>query len=478
MNLSLALVVGASKGILTGRAIQLGFYSIGVFLLSFLAIYFCAAVAMMLTGKVLTGILGTLVFLGIVPVTHGLLVALPDLFFVSYVSAIEIWERIATYFSPAIIYFRMLVHIEDYLNIDTITNYLELLPTLALVIWTVAGAFISVILLKIRPSEGAEQSMIFAKTEGPIKACILYPIALGGALFFWGLRGDYGEYGWMWFGLLFVSFVISILIEIIYHRDRKRIFKHKLSTGISVGLAILTVLIFRYDIFGIDTWIPKEDRIESMVLYSNENYAWFEYPDGSYNSETYLLNNMDKTTGDYIYDYLLESRELLELYRDARYGDLEATAYLDEHGWGRSIDVVFQMKNGSIRERCYRVSEETWETLKKKMFEEQLYKEAWFPILLTEDNEYQVNYFYWEEGEVNFSAWSQKENEQLVNIYKKELQSLSYEQIFEEDNMFYMDFSNKKGEWLSLNLPFNKNFVRTNAYIEEMMVKYTISDIA
>ena len=84
-NLSLTWIVGASKGILTTRAIQLGFYSIGVFLLGFLSLYFLAAVAMMLTGKIFTGILGTLVFLGIAPVTLVLWVAFPDIFFVSYI---------------------------------------------------------------------------------------------------------------------------------------------------------------------------------------------------------------------------------------------------------------------------------------------------------------------------------------------------------------------------------------------------------
>ncbi len=476
VNLVLAWLVAISKGIFTGEAIRLGIYSIGVFLLAFLAIYFCAAVAMMLTGKVLTGILGTLVFLGIAPVTVVLLVAFPDLFFISYVSTSGVWEDIAMYLSPVVVFLNMFAHIGRYLSLDKVKNYIELVPTIVMLIWIVAGAAISVILLRIRPSEGAEQSMVFPKTEGPIKGGILYPIALGGGLFFWGIRGDYGEYGWMWFGLLFVSFVISILIEIIYHHDRKRIFKHKLSTGISVGAAIVTILVFRYDIFGIDTWIPKENKVESMILFHDYTYAWFEYPDGSDSSEEYLRKNMDQTRGDYIYDYLVEGRELLEIYRDARYGDMEAEAYLDEHGWGEDVTVVFRMKNGTISERRYRISEESMESIRKQMFEEKLYKEAWFPILLAKDDEYQINNFEFEDEAIDFSNWSVRENKQFVNIYKEELQTLSYEQIFEE-TMSYVDFFDDKGKWIGGSCPFNKNFVKSIAYIEEMERKHAESDM-
>lgn len=479
VNLSLTWVVAISKGLLTGKAIQLGIYSIGVFLLGFLAIYFCAAVAMMLTGKVLTGILGTLVFCGIAPVTVVLLVALPDLFFISYVSTSGIWENIASYLSPAVVYARMLVHIGSYLSLDKVKNYVELLPTIVMLIWIVAGAVASVILLRIRPTEGAEQSMVFAKTEGPIKGCILYPIAIGGALFFWGIRGDYGEYGWMWFGLLFVSFVISILIEIIYHHDRKQIFKHKLSTGISVGVAIITILGFRYDIFGIDIWLPKENKVESIVLLDDYNYIWFEYPDGSQNNEEYLRNNMDRTTGDYIYDYLLEGQDFLEIYRDARYGDIEAEAYLNEHGWGETFTVVFQMKDGTVRERLYRLSEESVEAIRRQMFEEELYKEAWFPIVLAEDDKFQMEHIYWEDEKIDCLGWNVQEKKQLLNIYKEELQTLSYEQIFDEEySKSYMEFSGGKEYWMGGDFPFNKNFVKTLAFIEEMKEQNDVSNIA
>lgn len=105
VNVILTLLVGVQKEIFTVDALKLGLSGIGTYLLAFLAVYFCAAVAMMLTGKVLTGILGTFVFLSIAPIIVLLMAALPDLFFVSYVSTSGIWYHVMVYLSPVVVFF-------------------------------------------------------------------------------------------------------------------------------------------------------------------------------------------------------------------------------------------------------------------------------------------------------------------------------------------------------------------------------------
>lgn len=468
INVVLTLLVAVQKEIFTVEALKFGISGIGTYLLMFLSAYFWAAVAMMLTGKVLTGILGTVVLLGVLPAVALLLAALPDIFFVSYVSTSGIWYHLAIYLSPVVVCFETMSEILAYAN-QYSEIYAEWLPIAVQVFWLVAGAVVSVVLLKIRPAEGAEQSMVFPKTEGLIKGIILYPIAIGGGLFFWGMADNYGEHGWLWFGMIFVVFVISILIEIIYHHDRKRIFGHKLSTGIATVAAALTILLFQFDLLGMDSWIPEKDDIESMILISDLTYAYCEYPDGSHTSEGYLRNNIDEAKGECIYEYLPEGLALIKKYQAMQNGDAQAEEYFDRHGWGESVTVVFKMKNGLIKERRYRLSSESMDELCKELFKEEIYREAWLPLIMAEDNKYQVQSIDYKGVYIDTYDWSVKEKKEFVNIYKEELKMMTYEQIFEDnDSSSSMDFEDDNGAWLYGNYPLSENFVKSIAYLESV----------
>ncbi len=470
-QLVLTILVGAQKGILTTDAIKFAVVSIGIYLLGYLAFYFLAAVAMMLTGKILTGILGTFVFLGIAPVTILLLITLPDIFFISYVMTVSWLQELAVYLSPVIVWFGIL---EEYaVYTDTVVKMcIPVVLTITLVLWIVVGGIVSVVLLKIRPAEGAEQSMVFPKTEGIIKACILYPAAIGGGLFFMELGYRDDGLGWLWFGMFFVILVIGILIEIIYHRDRKRIFDHKICTGIVAVAAVFTILFFRYDPFGVDCWIPNENEVEHMVLVSGGHYNHFQYPDGSKNSEVYLRNNIEKIDSDALYKYLPEGLELIKKYKDMRNGDLEAEKYLQKIGYGVDFTVVFQMKNGTMRERHYILTSESMEALEKELFTEETYKEAWYPLILAEDDAYQISYLYHDGQKIDLSNWTLKENREFVNIYKGELKQMSYEQILDElGNVYAFEFEKADGEWASGSYPLNAHFEKSLAYLASLEEK-------
>lgn len=474
IHASLTLLVGAQKGILTFDAIKVVFVNIGIFLLGYLACYFCAAVAMMLTGRVLTGILGTLVFLGIAPVTILLLTALPDMFFVSCVTTANWPEDLASYLSPVVAWFRVAYDYVIFVG-NVMTLRVPWLYTIVTFLWVGAGSVLSVILLKIRPSEGAEQSMVFAKTEGIIKACILYPMSIGGGLFFAALGYSDNEMRWLWFGILFVIFVVGIIIEIIYHHDRKRIFEHKLCTGIVTLVSIATILFFRYDVIGMDRWIPEEDEVEHAVMLSgNYGYSYFQYPDGSDTAEGYLRNNMDKVSNTAIYKYLPEGLELIQKYKAMLNGEVERDI-LEDLDNSSQITIVFQMKNGAVKERNYRLSLESLEALEKELFEDPLYKAAWLPLMYAEDDEYMVSHLYYLGEKVDCYQWTMKEKCEYINIYKEELKQMSYEQVYLEldsDGLYQLECEKVNGEWISGSYPLNKHFVKSLAYLAMLEEKY------
>ncbi len=475
VNFVLTLLVGVQKEIFTGKALKYGLFGILVVLMAFLVVYFCAALAMLLTGKVLTGILGTFVFLGLIPLTILFLEELPRMFFVSYVSTYSIFDNLAVYLSPLLLIANVMGEIGWYLEGES-QMYVSWLPVVLLLVWIVGQAALSVLLLKIRPAEGAEQSMVFPKTEGIIKVAILYPLAIGGGIFFWMLGGQKVTLEWFWFGLLFTGAVISCVIELIYHWDKKCIFNHKIGTGISLGAAIVSVLVFRFDIFGVDCWIPEEDEVSNMVLLDNHSSNWFEYPDGiSYGGQDYLRNHIDETTGACINAYLPEALELIEKYKDAHYGDEEAKKYFQDNEWER-IAVVYKMKDGSIKERTYRLTEASLEELRRQLFDEWIYREAWLPLVATGDDVYQMRLNKSYDGKDNrVDVWSfdfleyefsLEKNREFVNLYRKDLSTLSYDRLFGWASEWeYMEFEGFDNRYLQGNYPINKHFMESWEYL-------------
>ena len=84
VNLVLANLVGIFQGIYSPDLPLVSLAAMAVHLIVFLAVYFFAAVAMLLTGKLLTGILGSVVLLVYLPGLVQLLLALPGIFYETY----------------------------------------------------------------------------------------------------------------------------------------------------------------------------------------------------------------------------------------------------------------------------------------------------------------------------------------------------------------------------------------------------------
>lgn len=459
-NMFLTLLVGMTKGLFTWRALKQGIYGIGVYLLGFWAIYLCAAIAMLLTGKIITGILGTMVFLVIGPLMYWLLAALPDIFFDTYVSHSLALEFLLPYLSPAGSFINQVIKISSYLSIP---NDFDWIPSVVLVFTVVLELAISVWLVRIRPAEGAEQSMVFPKTEGLIKAMILYPMGIGGGIFFWEIGSSRGADGWFWFGIVFVMAIVSILIEIIYHYDRKRLFEHKWSSGIALIAVLITGAIFKLDIFKYDQWIPDREDVENATMFYR--YYWGEYPDDITNSEEYLLAHLDELQGDCVFELAEEGIANLEWKEAAENGDAEARERW-ENQQITYLTIVYKMKDGSVKQRWYRVSVESADAAEKELYQEQIFKEAHLPILFEEDGTCQFS----EINGIALDYLTKSEMIELANIYKEELRALDYEQIHAEDSR-EVTICRLTGEWLGGDYLLNENFVITNAYLESVKKK-------
>lgn len=454
INMILALAVGASKGIVTGEAAAASLAGLGIYLIYFIMFYFCGTLAMLLTGKILTGILGTGVFMVIAPVIYGVLQAYLHLFFKTYVSGERTgMNQVITWLSPAGNYLSFTAVMERYWDGMTEAIAFPWITLVAAVVMGIVFAGFSFWLMKVRKAESAEKSMAFVKTEGVIKGIILYPLILGGGLFFVALSSinGQGNDNWIWFGLLFTAVVGGILIEIIYYFDRKQIFRHKIWTGISFGAAALTAVFFVFDITGYDKWLPEEEEIAHAAMYDNDAYSWWNYSDGSHTAAGYIQNNLEQFQG----------KGVLELAR-------EGVENLDRDSWDgnyTSIEVYFQLKNGKVVKRRYTVSDQLYWKTEREMFEEKAYREVEIPIMYADDSKIQIQGIrHWNQN-ISLDELSNKEKRELIRNYQEDLRGLSFDEIYEK-NSSLIEFSDENYNYVP-EYTLNRNFTKTVKYLKE-----------
>lgn len=447
VNVAITLGVGASREILTGKAVKFALISSLTTLLFYMAVYVVAAVAMLLTGKILTGILGTGVLLCIVPMIWYLLAALPELY-KTHVTYYNIPVTKLAYTSPA---GGFIVLTTKYTQIfSRLAKMSALVPALldGFAFLVVFGA-LALWLVRIRPSEGAEHSMVFSKTEGVFKAIILYPLVIGGGCFFAEIDSSGHTVIWMWFGALFVAVVGSILIEVIYHFDRKRLLSHKLWTIGGVVAALFTLCVFIYDIFGYDTWIPDEDDVKSAVVIDSVYNG--EYPDGSANKVKFMAKHLDGFYDEEVFDLAREGIENLS-------GDFE------EDYDSTYVTVLYKMKNGKVKMRSYAVSTDDYQEIFDRQMEDETYRQAQFPVLLANAKKIDSVEIRRYNMYDDLAGLSHNDMEELLTLYQQELQEMNWDEICTADSAsidFYLsEYYSYMGEY-----PLNANFTRTMEYL-------------
>ncbi|MDE7277539.1 MAG: hypothetical protein K2N98_11925, partial [Lachnospiraceae bacterium] len=134
----------------------------------------------------------------------------------------------------------------------------------------------------------------------------------------------------------------GIVMEVIYEADIRGAFRHLVSTGIAAVAAAFIFCIFRFDLFGYDSYVPEAEEIESYVLdigpYQNY-WEWYNEDESiQYVSDSqYLQENMFLTDTDAVCELARKSQETnVEDMKD-----------------GRSVNVLYRLKSGKEVERIF-----------------------------------------------------------------------------------------------------------------------------
>lgn len=247
----------------------------GIF--AFLLVYHVSILAIMLTGRTVTGVLASLV-IAFYPALISLVSPLESLFFDSYYqTSSSLFNQLSRYFAPGLL-------AETVISLSaqgTVTIPLSI-AVIGLNAVLIAAAFL---LYRRYPSEAAGNALAFPATAPVIKVMICIPASLFSGLVIQSFAGVIGR-KWMIILSLMTAVLLCAVIEFIYRLDMRMIFKNWISSLISIAGVAVILCILQFDLFGYDTYLPPEDQLESISFRPNAFTGYFTYPE-EITSDTY-----------------------------------------------------------------------------------------------------------------------------------------------------------------------------------------------
>lgn len=433
----LTILAGSGYGFMTISVLGRCVISMLGGILAFLLVYHLTILAMVLTGKTVTGILAAAAMFFYGSILGVLAAELPRYFFSTYCAGRQgFLDKIYVFLSPWSILGNLLgstayFHSENVDNITYYTYFLRRLvrqsDTLSLpVILAAAAVYLAVLLLAAllmyqkRPSESAENALAFSRTAPFIKVLISVPTALCIGILVGSMY--YSSTKWIILISILSVLLLCAVIEFIYHMDVRRLFAGKYSTILSfLGVAgILCIL--EFDLFGYDTRLPEEGSLESMSLDISDMYGYFCYPDSMYtNTGRSLSQDLDgekKQIRDFAPIYALAAEGVENARNDissrVNQGTEDSVRYVP-------TTVRYNRKSGKPIYRCYMVSADCALDTLTALCREESYRKQLFPIFYVdyhEVSEIRLTDIYQDPKVLDLT---EKEQDALLDAYKKDV---------------------------------------------------------
>ena len=464
-NLLLLTGVALSYGVPAGRILGAMAGGWALNMLYYALMYSVAVAAMMMTGNIVVGVLGTGVFFFFLPGVMMLLGWYCETFFVT--TARYMWSSDQSPFTWGVRYlspFSVYINSFGWKMNELVKHVPELICT---ILAFLAVATLDLELYRKRPSEAAGKAMAFKKSMPPVRILLVLGIGLAGGMFFWSLQS---RLRWGLFGTMVSVVLTHCIVEIIYHFDFKKMFCHRLQLGLCLAAGILAFLSFRYDWYGYDSYIPSKEEIVSASLDIGVDSSWlsdktFETgSDGKLQRRyadpyEYIEENMVLTDKEAVMSMVEEGRKRALEGRDERLGIRKAVARIDGYhsNAARSIggadgptSIFLAMKTGSKEDSeqekfetnmtvCYRLANgrevrrsyslplsavmDSYEAL----YRQDAYKEGMYRILSQEPGQVK-QVLYREADQVMGVSQDSRVQEAVLKAYQQDMRELTVEE--------------------------------------------------
>lgn len=468
----LAVLVGILNGADGSRLWQVAIAAYGLHVTYYILMYSTVVVAAMMTGHLVVGFLGTIVFASYMPMAVGLLVGYLSSFFRTYSSAMPglLSEHILMYgirLSPIAEYIYQLERNgEQYLNPVSMA-----VPMLAAWTASVLLAVLSCFLYRRRPSEAAGRAMAFSVSRPVIRILLTVASALGLGLFFYSVRYSMG---WAFFGIVFGGGICHCVVEIIYHFDFRKLFSHKLQLMACLAVSAVTLMVFRYDLLGYDRYLPKTGQVREASIQVQGITDWVSYghtkqfTDGHYewaheNADDYIFQNMSYHDIENLLAIASEGVEQTEKRKEAfltngryypngySYHDGEDSQ--EEHLWSW-VNICYTMKSGRKVSRMYYMPiDGKMAPAVERLYGDEEFQKGCFPLLnMTADQVSSVRYRgkystgEYDEDELCLDELTDARKAQLLEAYQKEFAAMTVERMEKEAPVALLRFCEETDE--------------------------------
>lgn len=467
-NLLLLTGVALSYGVPVGRILGAMAGGWALNMLYYALMYSVAVAAMMMTGNIVVGVLGTGVFFFFLPGVMMLLGWYCETFFVT--TARYMWSSDQSPFTWGVRYlspFSVYINSFGWKMNELVKHVPELICT---ILAFLAVATLDLELYRKRPSEAAGKAMAFKKSMPPVRILLVLGIGLAGGMFFWSLQS---RLRWGLFGTMVSVVLTHCIVEIIYHFDFKKMFCHRLQLGLCLAAGILAFLSFRYDWYGYDSYIPSKEEIVSASLDIGVDSSWLSDKTFETGSDgklqiryadpyEYIEENMVLTDKEAVMSMVEEGRKRALEGRDERLGIRKAVARIDGYhsnaassigyigGADGPTSIFLAMKTGSKADSeqekfetnmtvCYRLANgrevrrsyslplsavmDSYEAL----YRQDAYKEGMYRILSQEPGQVK-QVLYREADQVMDVSQDSRVQEAVLKAYRQDMRELTVEE--------------------------------------------------
>ncbi len=418
----LAICVGASHGYFSFHFVKLGLLNIVGYSVLFLLVYGVSLLAMMLTGRVLVGILGSCVLLVYMPALMQMFKGYESVFFktcaAEYAKAGGIFKVLENYGSP----------LSWWVNVADRNRNGE-----SVLVLLIGGLTVGILLLILnywiyhrRPTEAAGHSMAFSMAARVIQYFIEIPLVLIMGLIGHEMVIKHQNIWWV-ISMVVGLVIIHGVIEVIYYADFRKFFRHLGHLGISAVVVAVICVIYKADLIGYDRYLPAQDKLESLDV-SSESLTGSYHVHLTKQGDLVTFENHTDSESDYL--KLDAGDRMYDLIENTINNLDEKTSENEEI----QIQVRYCLKNGKKVYRSYSVMQEALKEAAQTIPKTGQLKEALYPQL-EEKSKYVTDIGY--ENGVYYTVYSQGEIAMKTGQEKNKLLSLLAQDVQEADSSVF-----------------------------------------
>lgn len=286
----LCWAVGAAFGVMSCYAAAQSMAAWGFHMLAFLAIYHVSLVAVMLTGNVLTALLGCTVLFAYEPALRALYDSLKTIFYHSYCSADAERMMDLPWISPfagALDLFGCVRYEDGYLvgpaGKQGLTWRFGMQAGLLIVCVVSAGIF-AYWLYRKRKTESYHRSVAFQPLAAVLEAALLVPFSMAAGMIAAKTSGDRGLF--LFGGCVLGAVCGHIAIRLVYKRELKAVIGGRAVFAGSLLAALCFLGMFRFDWTGYDRFVPAAQEVRAVSVSLESDYSAFGNYDEPFTGES------------------------------------------------------------------------------------------------------------------------------------------------------------------------------------------------